>query len=145
MADPDIQEDLSIEEATKRMTVKQTLRFVEKKATGKRASIVLKAPTTPSTNALEEGADREEAVNSGYKRQQSQQSHGVPKPLTDRPYATPPKTTDKGTCNFCGRQGHSTSSRTAIRKAQCPRPANHAAAPTTFQNYAGRPWSWRAQ
>ena len=145
MADPDIQEDLSIEEATKRMTFKQTLRFVEKKATGKRASIVLKAPTTPSTNALEEGADREEAVNSGYKRQQSQQSHGVPKPLTDRPHATPPKTTDKGTCNFCGRQGHSTSSRTAIRKAQCPRPANHAAAPTTFQNYAGRPWSWRAQ
>ncbi len=51
MADPDIQEDL-MEEATKRMTVEQTLRFVEKKATGKRAAIALKAPTTPSTNAL---------------------------------------------------------------------------------------------
>ena len=137
MADPDIQEDL-MEEATKRMTVEQTLRFVEKKATGKRAAIALKAPTTPSTNALDEGADREEAVNSGYKRQQQQrqQSHSVPKPLTDRPHATPPKTTDKGTCNFCGRQG----------SAQLmARPANHAAAPTTFQNCAGRPWSWRAQ
>ena len=114
MADPDIQQDL-MEEATKRMTVEQTLRFVEKKATGKRAAIALKAPTTPSTNALDEGADREEAVNSAYKRQQQQrqQSH-IPKP------AAPPKTTDKGTCNFCGRQGHGTSSRTAIRKAQCP-------------------------
>jgi hypothetical protein len=116
MADPDVQEDL-MDEATKRMTVEQTLRFVEKKATGKRAAIALKAPATPSTNALDEGADREEAVNSGYKRQQQQRQ---PKPLTDRPHATPPKTTDKGTCNFCGRQGHGTSSRTAIRKAQCP-------------------------
>ena len=121
MADPDTQKDL-MEEATKWMTVEQTLRFVEKKAMGKRAATALKAPTTPSTNALDEGEDREEAVNSGYKRQQQQrpQSHTEPKPLTNRPQATPPKTTDKGTCNFCGRRGHSISSRTAIRKAQCP-------------------------
>ncbi len=121
MADPDIQKDL-MEEATKRMTVEQTLRFVEKKTTGKQAATALKAPTTPSANALDEGADREEAVNSGYKRQQQQRprSHTEPKPLTNRPQATPPKTTDKGTCNFCGRRGHGTSSRTAIRKAQCP-------------------------
>ena len=119
MADPDTQKDL-MEEATKRMTVEQTLHFVEKKATGKRAANALKAPTTPSTNALDEGADREEAVNSGYKRQQQRrpQSHAKPKALTNQPQATPPKTTDKGTCNFCGRRGHGTSSRTAIRKAQ---------------------------
>ncbi len=73
-------------------------RFVEKKATGKQAAIALKAPTTPSTNALEEGADREEAVNSGQ-QQQRQQSHSVPKPLTVLPHRTRGHTSaaDKGT------------------------------------------------
>ena len=149
MADPDTQKDL-MEEATKWMTVEQTLHLVEKKATRKRAATALKEPTTPSTNALDKGADWEEAVNSGYKRQQQRrpQSHAEPKPLTNRPQATLPKTMDKGTCNFCRWRGHGTSSRTAIRRLSAQhmaRHASHAAAPTTSHNCAGRPWSWRAQ
>ena len=54
MADPDIQEEL-MGEASKRLTVKQTLKFIEKKATGKRSANAIEAgaqPQTPSTMKL---------------------------------------------------------------------------------------------
>ena len=109
------------------MTVEEVLHFVEKKALGKRAATALKSPPTPSANAMDEGADREEAVSSSYRRQQRPKPSHTPKatpkrPIATphRPLATPPANTDKGACSFCGRQGHGTSARTAIRRVQCP-------------------------
>ena len=126
LADPGIQQDL-VEEIDKRLTVEQTLRFVEKKSSGKRTATAVKEPATPSTDALE--TDREEVVSSSYKRQQRPQNQATPKATPQAtPQATPKSiprrpqatTPDKGICTFCGRQGHGTSSRTAIRRVQCP-------------------------
>ena len=119
-------------EASKRLTVEQTLKFIEKKATGKRSANAIKAgaPTTPTTNALDDEADQEDAVRSTYKRQgqgqeRPQGRHTPVKP--NKPQQTPMKPVDKGkpntqkaqpaTCTYCGRSGHGTASR---RRQQCP-------------------------
>ena len=101
MADPDIQEEL-MGEASKRLTVEQTLKFIEKKATGKRSANAIKA-TTPTTNALDDEADQEDAVRSTYKRQgQGQQRpqgrHTPVKP--NKPQQTPMKPVDQGKPNM---------------------------------------------
>ena len=44
----------------------------------------------------------------------------TPKPMALRPLTTTPTNTDQGACSFCGRLGHGTSARTAIRRVQCP-------------------------
>ena len=131
LADPDIQEDL-LKDPNQHMTVEETIRFVEVRAAGKRSAITITTPTSSGTSVNEE-IDLEDAIPSGYKKQQRPQSKATP-PKSNRPQtharnqSTPskwqqpprPLTNPKARCCFCGLQGHGERARTAIRKDQCP-------------------------
>ena len=87
LADPEIQEDL-LEEITKRLTIEQVLKFVEKKTLGKRAASALKTPTTPSASALDDGDDLEDHVSSYKKLPNHPKAKTTPKATPKRPRAT---------------------------------------------------------
>ena len=76
LADPDIQEDL-LKDPNQHMTVEETIRFVEVRAAGKRSAVTITTPTSSSTSANEE-IDLEDAILSGYKKQQRPQSKATP-------------------------------------------------------------------
>ncbi len=121
LADPDIQEDL-LKDPNQHMTVEETIRFVEVRAAGKRSAITITTPTSSSTSVNEE-IDLEDAIPSGYRKQQRPQSKTTPHKATphkpNRPqthawnqstpskWQQPPKplTNPKARCCFCGREG----------------------------------------
>ena len=125
VADQEIKRDL-LEEITKRLTVEQVLHFVEKKTLGKRAATALKTPPTPSASALDD-EDMDHVSNhkklhkhTNPKATLKATPRATPKPIVHRPLTTTPPNTDKGACSFCGRLGHGTAARTAVRRVQCP-------------------------
>ena len=82
LADPDIQEDL-LKDPNQHMIVEEMIRFVEVRAAGKRSAVTIMTPTSSSTSANEE-IDHEDAIPSGYKKQQRPQSKATP-PKPSRP------------------------------------------------------------
>jgi len=76
LADPDIQEDL-LKDPNQHMTVEETIRFVEVRAAGKRSAVTITTPTSSTTSANEE-INLEDAIPSGYKKQQRLQSKATP-------------------------------------------------------------------
>lgn len=126
LADPDIQADL-LKEPDKDQTVEELVQFIMVRVTGKQSFTTMTTPPHASNSAIDDEADQGEALHSGYKRQQQ---HPPPKATPPKPNrsATPkwPPTTptphpnSKTACCFCGRQGHGTRARTAIRRTQCP-------------------------
>ena len=146
LADAEIQEDL-LKHQDQDMSVEDTIRFVEVRAAGKRSAVSMTTPT--STSAIDDG-EGGEAISSAYRRQQrrptprpgpgkatptrpraghnpiSETSHPNPRNTASRgqrqslnrsPRGTP---TIRGTCNFCGLQGHGEQERTAHRRIHCP-------------------------
>ena len=134
LADAEIQEDL-LKCTNQSMTVEETIRFVEVRAAGKRSAMTITTPTMAS--AIDDG---EEALTSGYRRQQR---HPTPKganqtskitttrprnPPRPNPHKdhTPPDISSKlhvnprATCCFCGQRGHVKQERTAVRRVHCP-------------------------
>ena len=126
LADPDIQADL-LKEPDKDQTVEELVQFIMVRVTGKQSFTTMTTPPQASNSAIDDEADQGEALHSGYKRQQQ---YPPPKAMPHKPNrpATPkwPPTTptpcpnSKTACCFCGRQGHGTRARTAIRRTQCP-------------------------
>ena len=126
LADPDIQADL-LKEPDRNQTVEELVQFIMVRVTGKQSFTTMTTPPQASNSAIDDGADKGEALRSGYKRQQQHPPPKATPPKPNRP-ATPkwPPTTptphpnSKTACCFCGRQGHGTRARTAIRRTQCP-------------------------
>ena len=126
LADPDIQADL-LKEPDRNQTVEELVQFIMVRVTGKQSFTTMTTPPQASNSAIDGGADKGEALRSGYKRQQQHPPPKATPPKPNRP-ATPkwPPTTptphpnSKTACCFCGRQGHGTRARTAIRRTQCP-------------------------
>ncbi len=78
LADPDIQEDM-LKDPNQQMTVEETIRFVEVRAAGKRSAVAMSTPATTNTN---EEVDQEDAIPSGYKKQQRPVSKVTPPKYT---------------------------------------------------------------
>ena len=157
LADADIQEDL-LKDINQQMTVEETIRFVEVRAAGKRSAATITTPT--STSSLDEGADSEGAIVSGYRRQQRQPNPPVKatpfkpnhpptnptrtptrnQPTQNRGQPTRPTINPKAICCFCGRQGHGERERTAIRRTQCPAFGTQCSSCNRPNHYANMCW-----
>lgn len=141
--------------------MEETVRFVEVRAAGKRSAVTITTPT--STYSLDEGTDYEDAVASGYRRQQRQPN--TPAKATparpNRPPSNPARTptrnqptqnrgqpnnntrptiNPKATCCFCGRQGHGERERTAVRRTQCPAFGSQCSSCNRPNHYAAMCW-----
>ncbi len=103
------------------MTVEDTIRFVDVRASGKRSAVAMSTPAT--TNTSNEEVDQVDAIPSGYKKQQRPVSKATPPKYThpqtparnqgtpnkwQQPPQKPPSqlANPKARCGFCGTQGH---------------------------------------
>ena len=119
LADPDIQADL-LKEPDKDQTVEELVQFIMVRVTGKQSFTTMTTPPQASNSAIDDEADQGEALHSGYKRQQQHPPPKATPPKFNRPATPTPHPNSKTACCFCGRQGHGTRARTAIRRTQCP-------------------------
>ena len=140
LADNEIQEDL-LKDPNQDMSVEEMIRFIEVRASGKRSAASMTTPT--SVNELGDGEGDRQRIQTPAVTPTS-----TTRTREDRPKATPlgpahqrepgypslratstrgqsqraPRTTPtkRGTCNFCGLQGHGEQERTAYRRVHCP-------------------------
>ena len=148
LSDPIIQQDLlNLPELENEQTVDEMIDFVNTRVAGRNSfvainrdqpgvSAIATPPNHPSEGTADEDADQEDALRSGYKRQQ-QQTHLKATPTRSYKSQAPPRSqgrgkgssrtpttlnnsNSKGICEFCGKTGHGTAARTAVRRTQCP-------------------------
>lgn len=117
LADAEIQADL-LKDPNQNMSVEETLRFVEIRASGKRS-----ATSLSTVHVVEELEDSQggEAVGSSYKRQKATPQRATPQRDT-HPTTTPTRRVEspQQTCGYCGGRGHGRRESARVRQAECP-------------------------
>ena len=111
------------------------MRFVEVRAAGKRSAVTITTPT--SASSLDEGTDNEDALTSGYRRQQRQSTPNTPRatpfkpnrPRLHPPGPSPPQTEGKPTPT-----GHPPTTRPPVASAAARARANESAQPSGGRN-----------
>ena len=149
LADNEIQEDL-LKDPNQDISVEEMIRFIEVRASGKRSAASMITPTSAHELGDNEGNEaigsayrcqqrrppprqgpgkttptrpkatppcRAHQRKPGYPSPRATSTRGQSQTPVRAPRTTP---TRRGTCNFCGLQGHGEQERTACRRVHCP-------------------------